>query len=587
MYRLLTNGFCIVSMLIIVACSNDSSINKMEQIKEVGNEDANLAIAMLDSLELDSRNASEYVRNKYDLLRIRLRDKAFIPHTSDIMIVKLVNYFEEEGTTKEKQEACYYAGSVYRDLKDTPRALEYFYKSIDYAKSDKRCDSIMLRNTYSNLCYLQYRVQNFKEANVLAEQELELSKQLGYEDLTSYMHIGASYEALNNMKQADKAYGCAYKLLEQAKEKSYYQEDAIRLLIYYSSINQIKKASICKSYVYEKQPKHLSALKDRAFASYYKACGKIDSAIFLCNRVINGNADINDRYDASKLIYLLYRELGDLSKANEYARIYMQLSDSLDFGKRQELAATVTNNYKYNLDKSKEQNLKQEKEIYRATLMYVLLTSVIVISLTFALFIKKRNRQLRRIIELSNEMNMISNEDKQLREKIEQSEAELKESKLSFAKAQEELNQVKLEVSRVSHELNEYKNVLKDKEQQLAEKIEQNKSFIRLLHQSEFEGKAEDVIHTIRQSAKNGKELTPTDWRQLFKAVDELYPDFKDTLTREIGTFNEKQMQVFYLLRIGMERQQIQMITTLSRVTLWRWTKKYEWVMSHYDRLRV
>ena len=102
-------------------------------------------------------------------------------------------------------------------------------------------------------------------------------------------------------------------------------------------------------------------------------------------------------------------------------------------------------------------------------------------------------------------MNMISNEDKQLREKIEQSEAELKESKLSFAKAQEELNQVKLEVSRVSHELNEYKNVLKDKEQQLAEKIDQNKSFIRLLHQSEFEGKAEDVIHTIRQSAKNGK----------------------------------------------------------------------------------
>ena len=219
--------------------------------------------------------------------------------------------------------------------------------------------------------------------------------------------------------------------------------------------------------------------------------------------------------------------------------------------------------------------------------MYVLLTSVIVISLTFALFIKKRNRQLRRIIELSHEMNMISNEDKQLREKIEQSEAELKESKLSFAKAQEELNQVKLEVSRVSHELNEYKNVLKDKEQQLAEKIDQNKSFIRLLHQSEFEGKAEDVIHTIRQSAKNGKELTPTVWRQLFKAVDELYPDFKDTLTREIGTFNEKQMQVFYLLRIGMERQQILMTTTLSRVTLWRWTKKYEWVMSHHDRSRV
>ncbi|MBR4921953.1 MAG: hypothetical protein IKZ62_11670, partial [Prevotella sp.] len=51
---------------------------------------------------------------------------------SDLMIKKLMSYFEDKGSLNEKQEVFYYAGSVYRDLQDTPRALEYFLKSLDY-----------------------------------------------------------------------------------------------------------------------------------------------------------------------------------------------------------------------------------------------------------------------------------------------------------------------------------------------------------------------------------------------------------------------------------------------------------------------
>ena len=37
-------------------------------------------------------------------------------------------------------------------------------------------------------------------------------------------------------------------------------------------------------------------------------------------------------------------------------------------------------------------------------------------------------------------------------------------------------------------------------------------------------------------------------------------------------------MQVCYLMRIGLTKHQIQNITGLARVTIWRWTKKYSWV---------
>ena len=63
-------------------------------------------------------------------------------------------------------------------------------------------------------------------------------------------------------------------------------------------------------------------------------------------------------YDAAKLLYRICKKTGNREDAGKYADIYMQLSDSLDFGKRQELAATVNNEYQYHLDQKKEQTLK-------------------------------------------------------------------------------------------------------------------------------------------------------------------------------------------------------------------------------------
>lgn len=127
-----------LAIFLLAACSKEHLLDRLEQIKETGNENPKMAIAMLDSLELDTRESNEYIKAKYDLLKIRLNDKAdIIPH-SDIAIKKLMNYFEEEGTAAEKQEVFYYAGSVYRDLQDVPQAMSYFFRSLDYA--DDRYD---------------------------------------------------------------------------------------------------------------------------------------------------------------------------------------------------------------------------------------------------------------------------------------------------------------------------------------------------------------------------------------------------------------------------------------------------------------
>ena len=199
-------SFCLFFILLIASCSNDGIMEKMEQIKTVGNHDPEKALAMLDSLDIDIRNENDYARHKYDLLRIRLNDKAYNLPISDIMIKQLIPYFEENGSIPEKQEVYYYAGSTYRDLQDTPRALENFFKSLDFALDNpKECDPIMLRNTYSNLHYLFYMVKDYPDAQEYGLKELESCRQTKSDVVLPFNHIAATYIDMDSMRQAEAA----------------------------------------------------------------------------------------------------------------------------------------------------------------------------------------------------------------------------------------------------------------------------------------------------------------------------------------------------------------------------------------------
>ena len=567
-------------LLVIMSCSysNENFLDRIEQIKEFGNEDPEKALAMLDSLEIEVRNESNYAKHKYDLLRIRLNDKAYNFPYSDIMIKKLIGYFEEKGSFPEKQEVYFYAGSTYRDLRDTPRALECFFKSLDYALGNNECDLIMIRNTYSNLNFLYYRVQDYKNALKAGLDELGKCRKTQSDDMVAYQHVGAAYLALDSAQQALAAFDSVYACIIQSGDYSKYQESLIFLLYDYSYFHNMEKAKACKELIEYNPLEAFSGIACMAFAWYYEALGKNDSATIYYNRILDDGRDTVYMYDAAKHLFSIYSNAGDEHKAALYAKNYMELSSAMDFGKRQELAATINNQYQYHLDQKKERDLKEEKERYKNTLIIVSLTALLLSSIGYILYIWRRNRHLQIIAGLSSELQHVSEKEKQLSESVKKKEKDLAKAKKSLDNSTDELNNVKQELLRVNNELTKQNEELKEKEQQLTEKMEQNKTFIKLLHQSELEGKAEDVIHDIRMSSTGRKNMGSADWKQLYQAVDELYPTFKDRLLKELGTFTEQQMQVCYLMRIGLSKPQIQNMTNLARVTIWRWVKKYDWV---------
>ena len=511
-------------------------MDTLDNIKRVGDSNPDTALLMLDSLAEGVRGESEYVRNKYELLKIRLCDKAYRPATSDVAIRNLMGYFGDKGSSLEKQEVFYYAGSVYRDLCDTPRALEYFLNSLDYAQSGMVYDTVMLRNTYSNLHYLYYNVQDYGNAALMARNELDVCRLLGSGRLIPYLHLCSSYIGIDSLSLASEATDSAFNIIRASSVHERNYDDLVYVLYYYSMINNKRMASLCHTMIMKDSSICSGFIPSLFFAYYYDCVEKKDSAIAYCEKALELSESLEERYDATKLLFALNKSNGDDKTACRLAYSYMQLSDSLDFGKRQEKAAQINNQHKYYIDKNRERMLNEQKEKYRRTLYLVSFIAIMLLCLGYVIHITRRNRQLNKILSLNVEIERVSLQEKNLRDELARKESEL------------------------------------------YEKMAQNKTLVRLLHQSELTDKAEEVIESIRQVSNGEKTMSQSDWDQLFTAVNALYPDFKEQMVNKCDALTEQQIQFCYLLRIGLSNVQIKNVTNMSRVTVWRWMKKFEWI---------
>ena len=120
--------------------------------------------------------------------------------------------------------------------------------------------------------------------------------------------------------------------------------------------------------------------------------------------------------------------------------------------------------------------------------------------------------------------------------------------------------------------------LLEETQGQLEEKRRQSQSLLQMLHHSEMQENATDIVAKVRMAAEGKTKINDEDWKELFSAINSVYPDFSDMLLSRTTSLNEQQMQVCYLMRIGMSNPQIRNVTDLPRTTIWRWTKAYAWI---------
>ena len=568
MYRFIV--LIITISFLCISCKDNSLLSKMDQIKTVGDENPALALKMLDSIYVDARNASEYALMKYDLLKIRLEDKSYIPHTSNRVIENLVKYFEDNGTIKDKQEAYYYAGSVYRDLDDTPRGIENFYKSIEAVRDKRECDSIILRNAYSNLYYLFVNVQDYNNALKMAQMEYSISKAINNTTINTMNQITNAYIDLDMNKEGLRYLNETFNLL---KNKKYAKEDNfIFLVLYnYSHLKLKDKANECYNLIKKRKLKRMDAFVRNILGNYYMLIGQQDSAIACYESIINEKKNEYAMYDTSKKLFHIYSENGNKDKAIKYGAEFVRMSEKLDLAKNSELAATVNNKYKYHLDQSRMQKMESERTMYLRIALTIGFSAVL-LTLAFVIFyMRKKNITLRRQLALTDSLNSVKAQMSDIKKNT-----LLKEQQL--ASAQSEIAAKEQKMKEISEELQHNEQLLETTQKRLNDKMKQSEQLMQMLHKAELEDSASDVVEAVRKSAEGKKKLSATEWQQLYSAVNSLYPDFKDSLVSRDGNLSEQQMQMCYLMRIGLTGPQINNVVDISRTTVWRWTNANKWI---------
>lgn len=562
----------VLSVFCLVGCTGNQEIRtRMNDIKEIGNSRPLGALAMLDSLNEDAGDWDRHTRNLFDLLQIRLNDKAYIEHKSDKDIKRVVKYFDKYGSDDEKQEAYYYAGSVYRDLQDTPRALENFLKSADYGEG---ADMVLLRNAYSQLHLLYYSVQDYNNALLMARNEINTAKKLDILDAASLLHESTSLSHLRDVDGTIKSLKYVLKFLSNRADYENHAKELSTLLYHLSYWGVESEAEECyeivRQYIYPYYDNDMVI----AIGQYYEMKNECDSAIFYYKKVYTNQHVLTEAYDASRLLLHLYNKKGDSEKANEYAEMFALYSDSLNLGERQQMAANVNNQYKYYKDYEEEQILKEERERYLKMLWTCIACTVLISLLAYSFYERRKAKHYREIVEKTRELDNAKEENTRLQQEIRGQEEELER-----AKAQQERN--RLELLNVKAELAQSDIELRNAQAMLEEKQALSKHLIQMVNRKQFEGSAKQIVERIRDAAEGRYNMRTEDWQGLGSAVEELYPGISERiLAHSGGHISEMQLRICHLMCIGLSNPQIQALTNTPRATIWRWAKKYEWILT-------
>lgn len=503
--------FAIFIILLNASCTKDCNeglIYKLNEIKAMGDTLPQKAMEQLDSLRPLFKNEPEYLQNRLSLLDIRLRDKAFIKHTSSISIKELCSYFEKEGTVEDIQEAYYYMGSVYRDLNDYPRAITYFLKSAEIAETKKNIDSSLWENAYSQLSYL-YKVQfNYTEALNMSLKQLSVAEATGTINERTYANVASCYFKVNDTLNTVKYYD--YILKGKNKITSNNHDILAKAMGDYTVLGYKEEASLCYSLLKENPNKKFPPNYLISLAIYYERFVSADSAAVAMVELYANSNSIESKYDAARWLTRYYTKKGDKDKAVEYAIKFIDANEAVIDKRTLEHTTNAKNFFQYRREKEEEMAIIEKATKARYYLLFGFLTFIIIIlAITLHHYIQKK-RMLDTIFQKENKI-------KESKLFIQMKEKEIEEEKKLIIQKEKDLESICIANSKLAKQLEEAENDFKML-------IAQNRELTRLTIMNNISGDAKEIIEKVKKASKGKYHLNDEEWKELLGAIDKLYP---------------------------------------------------------------
>ena len=493
------------------------------------------AQARAEELAESVGGASEYVRQKYDMLAIRLRDKNdIVPSTPDSAL-QVQQFFARRGSAIDKERSCYYAGSAYRDLKDYPQAVSYFLMAVDAARQGEDADTLLWQNTLSQLGHLYILLLDYEAELKVAWQSMELAK-ASRTNLAFYQaDVAAAYQNLNDTLHCLRYLDEAHRTIRRERYHPKYGRTLAYMLSAYARLGRLGTVDTLLqklALLPEEQRPHNYGL---SLALCHEKALRTDSAILCYASCYNKEEDIAGRYEAAAGLQRCYLRQGDFRQAALWGSRLYDTNDSIIARRAFEQTERARDTYVYFRNKEEEQNLRQKAEtiarrnrrlvLYCATTSLALLCTVLG-GLAFYSF--RRRHYTEELID--------------------------KDRKLRSAEK---------EIQKRSEELMRRRRI--------------NQELTQLALMSGTTDNAEEVIEFFQKVAAGQAKLEQDSWRKLMGAVETLHPGFHDAVQERLqGHLREPLIRTMCLMKIGLEPAQVARVMDAKIQTVWNRFKRAE-----------
>ena len=411
-------------MLIILLCGCGETTRNpvLERLDKMAKVNSRVELDSLYSISKDELSKEDKVY--YDFLSVKLADKAIIHHTSDSIILPVIDYYEDHGPKDCYAEALYYGGRVYHDIGDFPSAIKYYGEALRHVEGSK--ETLKLKgNIVSQMASLFNSMRLFNEAQRYIKMSIDIDMEL--KDTVNLIYdlevLGANYIKVKNYDEAEKTFRQAISIadskapLEAMMDSVYLASIMNYKLKHISAVNIIRGIPwrVDSALNYDQKQFIYSNVSD-----IYRGAGMPDSAYKYALELVK----IKDALNLKKgYAILLSDELKDLVPADSirlYVHRYEAAVESYMNSRGDANALIQNTQYNYSIvERDKQKALEKKRMIERW-----LALSVIVLLLAIIAVIYYRDKSNRTLIRLRSALDG----SRELRKQLEAGDAKGEDS---------------------------------------------------------------------------------------------------------------------------------------------------------------
>lgn len=522
---------------------------RAEQLMDVAPDSA---LALLADFKDSVRAENEATQMYYQLLTIKANDKCYILHTSDSLMKIVMNYYESHGTSVQLMEAYYYQGSVYRDMGDAPRALEFYQKAIDTSEDKKEYK--MLARIYNQMGMLYMYQKMYDEALPVLKKAYTLFSLAKDSVAPPYTlrDIGRAFTAQHNVDSTLIYYEAGYQAAKRVNDIEGMNAIHAELAGIYIQLGQYKQARTALA----QSGRELRGNGNVAphyctWGDWFQKTGQSDSAMFYYHKAL----EIGNLYVKRGTYWELYQlERANLhdKEALQYMDQYLIFQDSIQEITDTEAVKKVEMLYNYRHVENENNRLMLANEKNKIVLYQLAIVAILFLLIsTGVIYYERRKKQ--QLIEQGRRLHFFE----ELRHK--ESLGQIEQNNKQIASLKEQLTIVREQNDLVKEELLTIrKNSLEEKNSIIVASCLEREALISLFHHSA-------ICLLIVENCKNPNfRMKEVHWIELRKEIDATYNDFTNRLYALYPKLSEVELHVCYLIKVSISASDIAALVCLK-----------------------